>query len=185
MAEAARRQGGGRPLPPPPRGVHQPPRLKAEPVDREKVCIRFHFRESLKHLLGFFLGFFYLHSLISLSLTFESQTCPLLLRVFTKVRFTTLLFLWFYEWYNCKLNHWHTRELAMFVSELDCKLGLIGSFIVDWWSSYSGRLCCERQRTKGWSSNLHMERCHSSRVNWFGMYFTNRMCLSICLVLCH
>ncbi|KAF8052013.1 hypothetical protein N665_1631s0012 [Sinapis alba] len=39
MAETARRQGGGRPLPPPPpRGVNQPPRLKAEPVDREKTC---------------------------------------------------------------------------------------------------------------------------------------------------
>ena len=42
MAETARRQGGGRPLPPPPRGVNQqPPRPKTEPVDREKVCIRF------------------------------------------------------------------------------------------------------------------------------------------------
>jgi len=44
MAEAARRQGGGRPLPPPPRGVNQqPPRPKPEPVDREKVCVRFHY----------------------------------------------------------------------------------------------------------------------------------------------
>ncbi|EOA28066.1 hypothetical protein CARUB_v10024248mg [Capsella rubella] len=38
MAETARRQGGGRPLPPPPRGVNQPPRPKPEPVDREKTC---------------------------------------------------------------------------------------------------------------------------------------------------
>ncbi|XP_013748136.1 histone deacetylase complex subunit SAP18-like isoform X1 [Brassica napus] len=40
MAETARRQGGGRPLPPPPaRGVNQqPPRPKTEPVDREKTC---------------------------------------------------------------------------------------------------------------------------------------------------
>ncbi|KAL0720639.1 hypothetical protein Bca4012_035238 [Brassica carinata] len=37
MAETARRQGGGRPLPPPPRGVNQPPRPKSEPVDREKT----------------------------------------------------------------------------------------------------------------------------------------------------
>ncbi|CAH8266072.1 unnamed protein product [Arabidopsis lyrata] len=38
MAEAARRQGGGRPLPPPPRGANQPNRPKPEPVDREKTC---------------------------------------------------------------------------------------------------------------------------------------------------
>ncbi|CAN8318693.1 unnamed protein product [Cochlearia groenlandica] len=38
MAEAARRHGGGRPLPPPPRSNNQPLRPKTETVDREKTC---------------------------------------------------------------------------------------------------------------------------------------------------
>lgn len=42
-------------------------------------------------------------------------------------------------------------------------------FCEDWGSSWWWRLCSERQGAQGWSSNLYLEGCDSSRANWFGM----------------
>lgn len=79
VGEGQRRQGG-RPLGPPPRAQF-PPRPRFEPVDREKVLYGFSY-------FFFPLGFLILFSEIFLLILFELlclQTCPLLLRVFTKV----------------------------------------------------------------------------------------------------